>query len=651
MELKSHRRRLRFAVGLSCLFFAGPVFAQERPAVGWPEYGGDAGGMHYSPLADITPENVERLEVAWTYRHGQWSDGKGDWSATSAFELTPIVVDGTLYGCTPMNRVFALDPETGQERWSFDPEIDPAGRYANQLICRGVAFWRDPERAPDQACARRILTATNDARLIALDAASGERCADFGEGGQVDLKQKVGEELWYGEYQVTSAPTMVGDLVAVGSAVSDNARTDAPSGVVRGYDVRTGAVRWAWDLAPPGYPRPADGSYTRGTPNVWAPMSADAERDLLFVPTGNPSPDYYRGGLPPTDHYGSSVVALRASTGEVVWHFQTVHHDLWDFDVPAQPTLATLRREGRPVPAVIQATKMGHVFVLHRETGEPLFPVEERPVPQNSAPGETLSPTQPFPVKPPPLAPSHALTADDAWGLLFFDRRSCRKRIEALRNDGIFTPPTLQGSIMYPGNAGGSNWGGVSVDPERQILIVKVINIPWVVQLIPREQVESERRRTPGREVARQKGTPFGMRRDIFFSALGLPCIKPPWGWLYGIDLATGDVRWQVKYGTTRDVAPVPIAWELGVPSVGGQLVTAAGLVFMGAASDDYLRAFDVETGEELWKARLPAGGQATPMSYRVREGGRQYLVMAAGGHGRAGTTLGDSLIAYALPE
>jgi quinoprotein glucose dehydrogenase len=383
---------------------------------------------------------------------------------------------------------------------------------------------------------------------------------------------------------------------------------------------------------------------------VWAPFSADAARDLLFVPTGNPAPDYYRGGLGTIDYYGSSVVALRASTGELRWHFQTVHHDLWDYDVPAQPTLVDLRRDAGPVPAVIQATKMGHVFVLQRETGVSLFPVEERPVPQDGAPGEQLSPTQPFPVKPPPLVPT-MLRPEDAWGFTPWDRGACRDQIASLRSDGIFTPPTVQGSVMYPGNAGGSNWGGVAVDPERQILVANVMNFAWTVRLIPRADFDRIKAANPGKEISPQTGTAFGMWRETLFSPFGVPCNSPPWGELVAIDLASGDVRWRVPLGTIRDVAPVPIPWKVGVPNVGGPLVTASGLVFIAAAVDDYLRAFDLESGAELWQARLPAGGQATPMTYRARPGGRQFLVIAAGGHARARTTLGDHLVAFALPE
>jgi quinoprotein glucose dehydrogenase len=604
----------------------------------WPSYGGDPGGQRYSPVGLITRENVSSLRLAWSHRTGDVSDGRGDIPSTTAFEATPLLVDDTLYVCTPFNRVIALNPETGAVRWSFDPYIDLSGRYANQLVCRGVATWLDPRKMYDKPCRRRIFTATNDARLFALDALSGRACGDFGAAGVLDLNEGPGPQRWKGEYQVTSPPAIIGDLVVVGSAVGDNSRVDAPSGVVRAYDVRSGELRWSQDLAPPGHPRPASG-YVRGTPNVWAVMSVDEERDLIFVPTGNPAPDYY----------GSSVVALRGSTGEVVWHFQTVHHDLWDFDVPAQPTLATLEHGGERVPAVIQVTKMGLLFALHRETGAPLFPVIERPVPQNGAPGQTLSPTQPFPVKPPPLVPS-SLAPDDAWGLTPWDRGSCRRRLEGLRFDGIYTPPSLEPTLMYPGNSGGANWGGIAFDPERQLAIVNVMDVPWVVQLVPREDYARERDANPGVEFGPQDGTPYGVRRQMLLSPLGVPCNPPPWGSLVAVDMRSGEIRWEVPFGTLRDLMPIPLPITIGVPSLGGPIATASGVIFIAAAMDNYLRAFDVETGEELWRARLPAGGQATPMTYRSRDG-RQFIVVAAGGHGRGGTKLGDHIVAFALPE
>ena len=630
-----------------------------REASEWPAYGGDHGGLRYSDLDDIRRENVGRLEIAWTYRHGDVLEASSPLGVTS-FQATPILVDGILYFPTPLNRVIALDPATGAEHWTYDPEIDRSGNYA-YLMSRGVAVWRGGDRSADERCASRIFTATRDASLIALDAETGEPCSDFGENGRIDLNPAVGPQILYGEYGVTSPPEVIGNNVVVGSLVADNLRTDAPSGVVRAYDVSTGALRWAWDLAPPGYdystrPVSAEG-YALGTPNVWAPMSSDPERDLLFVPTGNPAPDLYRGEHPEMDFYGSSVVALRGSTGEVVWSFQTVHHDLWDYDVPAQPTLVDLIRDGEVVPALVQGTKMGLLFVLHRETGEPIFGVEERAVPQSGAPGERISPTQPFPLKPPPLVP-HSLPPEDAWGITPFDRHACRKALEEVRNEGIYTPPGLDWALLYPSSIGGVNWGGVAVDPHRKMLAVNTSDLATKARLVPRAEFDAQRPKIYNPDNAPQDGTPFGAQRGLIASPLGAPCSPPPWGRLTAVDLDAGEILWERPLGTIRNLTPLPLDINLGVPNLGGPLITKGGLVFIGAALDDYLRAFALETGEELWRARLPAGGQATPMTYRVENAGggpRQFVVIAAGGHGgfhkALGVNLGDSLVAFALPR
>jgi quinoprotein glucose dehydrogenase len=662
-ECRTDLSRLLLSLVLTCgvALACGPSSLPKPGAVAgvgeWPAYGGDPGGARHAALTAVTRENVASLRPAWTYRHGDVSDGQGEIRSTTAFENTPILVDGLLYLCTPFNRVIALDPASGAERWVFDPEIDLTGRYANQLICRGVSTWLDPAARADAACRRTVFTGTNDARLIAQDARTGTPCPDFGSEGVIDLNPGPGPQHWKGEYQVTSPPAVVGDVVVMGSAVSDNARIDAPSGVVRGFDARTGALRWAWDLAPPefDYERgpTSEAGYALGTPNVWAPMSVDEGRDLVFVPTGNAAPDYYRGERHRMNHYGSSVVALRGETGEIAWHFQTVHNDLWDFDVPAQPTLTRIDVNGEPRDALVQATKMGLLFVLDRETGEPLLPVDERPVPTAGAPpSEVLSPTQPFPRI--PILIRDSISPEDAWGVTPWDRGLCREKIEALRFDGMYTPPSLQGTIMLPGNAGGSNWGGIAVDPERQLALVRSSDVPWAVTLIPRADFEAERAARPGVEHGPQIGTPYGLRRELLISPLGFPCIGPPWGTLAAVDLRSGEIRWQVPHGSVRDLSPVPLPLTWGVPGTGGPVVTSGGLVFIAAAMDDYLRAFDVETGEELWKGRLPAGGQATPMTYRVtfEDGGaRQYVLIAAGGHARAGTTLGDHLVAFALEE
>jgi quinoprotein glucose dehydrogenase len=632
---------------------AGAVSTADAGDTEWPSYGNDPGASRYAALDSITRENVERLEVAWSYSAGDLGRGMRHFVWRNAsFEATPILVEGTLYLCSPLHRVVALDPATGAERWSFDPRVDFSIGRADPA-CRGVSSWLDAQAPPGAACRRRILHATTDARLFALDAATGRPCAGFGEGGVVHLARGIGNAQ-PGRYGVTSPPAVVGDLVVTGSQIGDNQRTDEASGVVRAYDARSGALRWTWDPIPKS---PADSAFATweggsalrtGAGNAWAPLAADPARDLLFVPTGSASPDFYGGERLGRNDYADSVVALRAFSGERVWHFQTVHHDLWDYDVPAQPSLATWRGDGREVPAVVQATKLGHLFVLDRESGAPLLPVEERPVPQSDVPGEQAWPTQPFPLAPPPLVPQ-SLRPEEAWGLTPWDRGACRERIASLRYEGVFTPPSLRGTIVYPGNAGGTNWGGVAVDPARGLVLVNTSRVAHVVRLVPQAELAATRAANPGKEVSPQAGTPYGMMRDVLLSPLSLPCTPPPWGRLAAVELSTGRVRWEVTLGTTRDIAPLPIAIAWGTPNLGGPLVTAGGLVFIGAAMDDYLRAFDVETGAELWKGRLPAGGQATPMTYRA--GGRQFVVIAAGGNARMTTTLGDHVVAFALPE
>ncbi len=447
---------------------------------------------------------------------------------------------------------------------------------------------------------------------------------------------------------MTSPPAVIHDLVVVGSAVADNQRLDAPSGVVRAFDARTGELRWAWDLAPPDFDYQnglvSEAGYALGTPNVWAVMSVDEERGLIFVPTGNPAPDFYRGGNPDMDPYGSSVVALRAETGKIAWQFQTVYHDLWDYDVPAQPALFTLRRGGEEIPAWAQATKTGHLFILNRETGESVFGIEKRPVPQGGATGEHLSAEQPFPRKPPALA-DQELRPEQAYGLTGLSRRRCRELIESMRSEGIFTPPSEEGTVLLPGSGGGLNWSGVAIDEDRQLLITNATNLAWMVRLFPADQYKAEHAKDPEAEVRPQEGTCFGMRRDFFLAPfkidlvkrlVQIPCNPPPWGTLNAVALRTGDLLWKVKLGSVG--IPKVFEIDVGLPGLGGAIVTATGLAFIAGTVDDYIRAFDIETGDELWKSKLPAGGQATPMSYEVRENGRtrQFVVIAAGGNGRA---------------
>ncbi|MCA9501797.1 MAG: pyrroloquinoline quinone-dependent dehydrogenase [Myxococcota bacterium] len=658
---------LLVGLAIACVTGCGGDEASQAPGrtAGWSHYGGDAGGSRHSPLDQITPENVDQLEVAWTYHTGDLLDGisyqpgnddaaKSSHAATS-FQNTPILIDRTLYTCTPFNRVIALDAETGEEEWTFDPKVSLDGMYL--LNCRGVSAWTDSRARAGEACQTRIFTGTIDARLIALDARTGEPCPGFGRDGTVDLTEGVGDPK-PGEYGVTSPPVVLGDRVITGAMVLDNRRVDAPSGVVRAYSARTGRRLWAWEALVPGQATSQRGRYERGTSNAWTALSADPDRNLVFVPTGNTSPDYFGGHRDGLDHYSSSIVALDGDTGEVVWHFQTVHHDIWDYDVAAQPVLFDFPSEQGAVPAVAAATKMGHLFVLDRLTGKPLLPVEERPVPGRAVPGEApLSPTQPFPVKPPPLHPA-TLTPDDAFGFLPWDRSACRKRIEDARSEGIFTPPSTQGTIQYPGMVGGMNWGSLSVDAGRRLLVVNNQRVATYIRLVPRAEYDAmveERGGAPAFGFEPQEGTPYALERYPLLSPyLGAPCNPPPWGTLTAIDLATGDVVWDVPLGNTRDLAPWPIWWllgDLGVPNIGGPITTASGLTFIGATTDGYLRAFKTATGEELWRTRLPTSAHATPMTYRVDPAGKQYVVVAAGGHLLLGTTPGDTLIAYALPD
>jgi quinoprotein glucose dehydrogenase len=623
----------------------GDMQRSEGPLADWPSYGGNAGGTRFSPLTQINRGNVARLEVAWEYRTGDVSDGLADVPWT-AFQMTPIVVDGTMYASTPFNRVVALDPETGREKWRFDPRIDLRAPHPEGLINRGVSLWADAKRSAGEPCRQRVFLGTIDARLFAIDAATGRPCEDFGAGGQVDLKRDVTGIRRSGDYELKSAPAIVDDLVVVGSSIIDNDRVDAPSGVVRAFDARSGRLRWSWD-AIPRHLAPTGGG------NAWVAMSVDAERGLVFVPTGSASPDYYGGRRPGDNKWANSVVALSAKSGEMVWGFQLVHHDLWDYDTASQPILADLRRDGASVPVVIQGNKAGSVFVLQRATGVPVFAVEERPVPASDVPGEAASPTQPFPVAPPPLVPQR-LRADDAWALTPEDRAACRDRIAKLRSEGIFTPPSVGGTVVLPGNLGGMNWSGGAFDPARQLLVTNVTNIAAEVQLVPRERyAAAEKSAAQGHvpaEISPQHGTPYGLSRKVLASPSGLPCTPPPWGSLVAVDIAKGAIRWSVPLGTTADLRSDIIPPILGTPNLGGPIVTTTGLVFIASATDNYLRAFDTDTGTELWKGQLPAGGQAAPMTYRVRPGGKQYVVIAAGGHAKLGTRLGDSLVAFALP-
>jgi quinoprotein glucose dehydrogenase len=625
----------------ACSPHPGPVAA--APDVDWPFYGGDAGGQRFSRASQITPANVGGLKVAWSYSTGDMTTRRKA-LGNASFEGTPILAGGRLYLCSPFNAVAALDPATGKPLWRFDPKLDTSVRYPNKFVCRGVTYWRDPAAPANAPCAERIYMATNDRRLFALDAATGAACPAFGLSGMVDVG--AGLKLHRpGEMQITSPPVIVRDTIVVGSSLDDNQRVHELPGSVRAYDVRTGAPKWSFD------PLAAAGpGFVAGAANVWAPMSVDEARGLVFLPTSSASPDFYGAARPGAGGNANSVVALDGATGKLAWGFQTTHHDLWDYDVASQPTLGQVEFGGKSTPAVIQGTKQGLIFTLARDSGAPVIPVHERPVPQGGAPGEVVASTQPFPELPRGLSPMN-VSEKDAFGLTSYDRGACRKLIAGARHEGIYTPPSLQGTILFPFTGGGVNWGGLAFDAGRQVMYVNTSSAMHKVTLIPAEKVKAERKANPDVEISPDEGARYGMRREVLLSPWGLPCNKPPWGQLHAVDMRTGKVLWEVPFGTTRDLAPGSqlLMPHSGTPSSGGPIATASGLVFIGAAMDDYLRAFDARTGKELWKGRLPAGGQATPMTYVWK--GRQYVVISAGGHGMSDTKRGDQVIAYALPQ
>jgi quinoprotein glucose dehydrogenase len=649
--------RVRIA---SALMVGATAIACGRPSAGvapapaadvdWPSYGGGVLGARHSTLADLDTLSVRRLALAWTYHTGELGPDARTRNKRS-LEVTPIVVAGTMYIITPLARIIALDPATGRERWRYDAGLDRGIGFGDHTS-RGVSAWLDPARADGAPCRRRILAATVDARLVALDAATGRPCDDFGDRGVVDLRAGLRNAPYeVAEYEETSPPLIVNDLIVVGSAVADNNRTEAASGEVRAYDVRTGARRWTWHPVPQDSTDPAYATWigprahATGAANAWSVLAADPARDMVFVPTGSASVDYYGGTRLGQNRYANSIVALRASTGKVVWSFQTVHHDLWDYDNASPPALTTVEYGGRRRDAVLQATKTGQLFVLDRDTGVPIVPVEEMVVPRSTIPGEEASPTQPQSTIG-PLSPQR-ITAAEAFGATDADRALCRERIAALRNDGPFTPPSLEGSLVLPSNIGGAHWGGVAADPGAQIAVVPVNTIAAVVKLIPRAGLDSARRTMPSRvgsEFAAMRGTPYAMYRELLLLPSLVPCTPPPFGALVGVDLRRGTIAWRVPLGGRATGAPS----SSGSPNLGGAITTAGGLTFIGATLDRTFRAFATRTGRELWQAPLPAAGKATPMTYRI--GTRQFVVIAAGGDGEAFGT-DDAIMAWAIPD
>ncbi|MFV2089801.1 MAG: pyrroloquinoline quinone-dependent dehydrogenase, partial [Pseudomonadales bacterium] len=583
----------------ACIALTSVFPAMAASTGDWDRYGGD-GGQQFTPLDQINPDNLDRLQEAWVFRTGDLNETFA--RKAYSFQTNPIFWNGLLFISTSANWVIALNAVTGEELWRFDPQI-PRDIGYSESASRGVSLWH----GDSLICPDRIFIGTLVGEVHALDALTGEPCNDFGDHGRVDMSKGVGD-VDIGDYGITSPPAVMGDQIIVGSAVGDNRAVESERGIVRALDARTGTLNWLWDPIPrsaddPAYSTWEDGSAAiTGAANAWAPLSVDEARGLVYVSTSSPSPDFYGGKRLGDNRYANSLVALRGSTGEVVWHQQLVHHDVWDYDIPSQPTLTTMQVGSESMPAVLVVTKTGMLYGFHRDTGEPLIDMFERPVPASDVPGERLSPTQPFSAIA-PLSEQRALTADDAFGIAWFDQRACAHIIESFRSEGIFTPPSLRGSILNPSYAGGSNWGGVAVDESRQIAVTNVNQIPALVRLIPRAEIDRVRAtgELDGWGISRMTGTPYFMARRIFLSPIGLPCTRPPWGKLVAVDLASQTILWDVPLGRITDIAPAPVPnFEWGVPNMGGPLLTRSGLIVIGAAAEHALRIFDTQTGEEL---------------------------------------------------
>jgi quinoprotein glucose dehydrogenase len=660
---------------------SGPSPAPFTAAGDWSAYGHSGYGDRHAPAQQINPHNVDQLQLAWTFHTGDFK-GPGD-PPEIANEVTPLKANGLLYLCTPHGIVIALDPDTGKQRWRYDPKINRQAKDYQHMICRGVAYhdsgayvrpdaaaWLPAASASSAApstpppvpkgalpmsrihfeeCPRRIFAPTADAAIVAINADTGQPCESFGDHGVIGLYEHQPMKQ-RGFLNPTSPPVATRHVLIVGASVTDNGSTDEPSGVIRGYDIDSGRLLWNWDASNPASTAPlAPGqTYVRNSPNSWSVSSVDEKLGLVYIPMGSQTPDMWGGQRDPQgERFSSAIVALDVATGELRWVYQSVHHDLWDMDIGGQPSLVDLDTPHGKVPALLASTKRGDIYVLDRRDGKPIVPAPEQPVPQGAAKGDHVSPTQPFSAlsfKPP------ALRERDMWGTTPFDQLICRITFKRLRYEGIFTPPSEQGSLIYPGDLGVFDWGGIAVDPLRQLAILNPDYMAFVSKLIPRDKFDA--RGGPGSEqgLRPMTGTPFAVDLHPLLSPLGIPCQAPPWGYLAAIDLNTMQRVWMHRNGTIQDQAPFGIPLPLGVPSLGGPMITGGGVAFLSSTLDYYLRAYDVRTGRQLWQSRLPAGGQATPMSYVSDRSGRQFVVVMAGGHGSLGTRMGDSLVAYALP-
>jgi quinoprotein glucose dehydrogenase len=572
----------------------------------------------------ISPKNIARLGVAWTYDTRDSTEPIRPRTKPPALEATPVYDAGRLYLSTPRGTVVALNADTGAEQWRTDLRIRTDANYSD-FANRGLSMLGE-----------RLYIGTVDARLVCLERQTGQRCPSFGSDGQIDLTQGLRRAPQYpGEYGVTSPPAIYRDLVIVGSSVADNSRARMSSGEVRAFDAWTGALRWTF------HPLPADAA--AGGANTWSRIVVDDANGLVFLPTGSASPDYFGGLRPGTDGFANSIVALRAASGEIAWSFQTVHHDLWDYDVASPPVLY----QSKAGPAVAVGSKTGHLFLFDRLSGKPVFPIHERPVPKSDVQGEAASPTQPFPELPPSLAPQQ-VKEEDVWGATPEDLAACRATFRTLRNEGVFTPPSAQGSLHVPGNIGGLHWGGAAWDPTRRLLIAPVNHLPAIIRLLPRAQYDEVRRAHPERETTEQDGTPYSMSRQFFLSPTGRPCVAPPWGTLVAVNADSGTIAWRVPLGDLRDKLTVTMNTTTGAPSLGGPVVTDTGLVFIGATFDRYFRAFETAEGREVWQAELPTSARATPLVYTTAAG-RQMVVIAAGGHDSKVSRLDTKIVAFAL--
>lgn len=623
----------------------------------WTAYGRTQEGVRYSPLQQINEHNVKSLQVAWEFQTGDLKTANDPGEITN--EVTPLKIGSMLYLCTPHQKLIALDAESGKEKWRFDPELksDPTFQH---ITCRGVSYHEVPQsdntHKQPETCSRRIFLPVNDGRLFALDAQTGKRCSSFGNDGVINL-QHLQPNAYPGGYEPTSPPIVTDKVVIIAGSVTDNLSTREPSGVIRGFDITTGKLVWVFD---PGANDPnkipeKGSTYTANSPNSWAPAAYDSKRDIIYLPMGVSTPDIWGGYRTRNqERFASGVLALHASTGKIAWFYQTVHHDLWDMDVPSQPTLADIKdSNGNIVPAIYIPAKTGNIFVLNRETGKPVVPAPETPVPQGAAEGDHLSPTQPFSEL--TFRPKNKLKGKDMWGATMLDQLVCRIMFHRLSYEGPFTPPSERGTLVFPGDFGMFEWGGIAVDTDHQIAIANPMAMPFVSKLIPRGpgnpiELAADDAKGKGSEsgVQHMYGVPYGVELNPFLSPFGLPCLQPSWGFVSAINLQNNKIIWKKRIGTVRDSAPIPLPFKMGVPMLGGPVTTAGNVFFIAGTLDNYLRAFRVSDGKLLWQARLPAGGQATPMTYMVN--GKQYVVIMAGGHGSFGTKLGDYLIAYKLP-